>query len=121
MTDDSGDASNNFLTVNTSVLDASYQSVYAWDGSAWDIYNQTTNSINHVAPGEGFFVYSVAGGGEVTFRENMQNTGQGVNFNDANIAPGGKPLSKNRISRLELELIDNAYNQKDITKFYFSD
>ena len=121
MTDDSGDATNNFLTVNTSVLDASYQSVYAWDGSAWDIYNQTTDNINHVAPGEGFFVYSVAGGGEVTFRENMQNTGQGVNFNDANIAPGGKPVSNNRVSRLELELSDNANNQKDITKFYFSD
>ena len=121
MTDDSGDATNNFLSVNSSVLDNSYQSVYAWDGSAWDVYNQTTNSINHVAPGEGFFVYSAAGGGEVTFRENMQNTGQGVNFNDANIAPGGKPVSNNRVSRLELELIDNANNQKDITKFYFSD
>ena len=101
MTDDA-DASNNFLTVNTSVLDASYQSVYAWDGTSWDIYNQTTNSINHIAPGEGFFVYSVSGGGELTFRENMQNSGQGVNFNDANIAPGSKPVSRNRVSRLEL-------------------
>ena len=120
MTDDA-DASNNFLTVNTSVLDASYQSVYAWDGTSWDIYNQTTNSINHIAPGEGFFVYSVSGGGEISFKENMQTSGQGANFNDANIAPGGKPVSNNRVSRLELELSDNAINQTDITKFYFSD
>ena len=121
MTDDSGDASNNFLTVNTSVLDASYQSVYAWDGSAWDIYNQTTDNINHIAPGEGFFVYSVSGGGELTFRENMQSSGQGVNFNDANVAPGGNPVSNNRVSRFELEISDSDNNQTDITKFYFSD
>ena len=51
----------------------------------------------------------------------MQTSGQGVNFNDANIAPGGKPVSSNRVSRLELELRDNAINQSDLTKFYFSD
>ena len=121
MTDDSGDATNNFLSVNTSVLDGEYQVVYAWDGSAWDIYNQTTETINHIAPGEGFFVYTVAGGGDVSFTENMQTSGQGENFNDANIAPGGKPLSNNRVSRFELELSDNDNNQTDITKFYFSD
>ena len=120
MTDDA-DASNNFITVNTSVLDASYQAVYGWDGSAWDIYNHSTGATDYIAPGEGFFVYAVSGGGELTFRENMQTSGQGVNFNDANIAPGGKPLSNNRISRLELELSDNTINQRDVTKFYFSD
>ena len=117
MTNDSGDATNNFLTVNTNSLHGSYQSVYAWDGSAFDIYNQTTDNINHIAPGEGFFVYSVDGGADVSFTEDMQTTGQGVNFNDANIAPGGTPISNSRVSRLELELSDNANNQRDVTKF----
>ena len=121
MTNDGGDATNNFLTVNTNSLHASYQSVYAWDGSEFDVYNQTTDNINHIAPGEGFFVYSVDGGADVSFTENMQTTGQGANFNDANIAPGGTPISNSRVSRLELELSDNANNQRDVTKFYFSD
>ena len=42
MTNDAADATNNFLTVNLAALHADYRAVYAWDGSQWDPYNQTT-------------------------------------------------------------------------------
>ena len=120
MTNDGGEATNNFLSVNTNALHASYQAVYAWDGSEYDVYNQTTDNINYMAPGEGFFVYSVAGGANVSFTEAMQTSGKGVNFN-ASIARGASPQAQKRVSIFKLELKDNSNEQRDIIKLYFSD
>ena len=44
----------NFLTVNDEQFNDNYWGVYAWDGSQYVVYNQLTNSINYIAPGEGF-------------------------------------------------------------------
>ena len=120
MTNDAADATNNFLTVNTNALHASYQAVYAWDGSEYDVYNQTTDNINYIAPGEGFFVYSVDGGANVSFTDDMQTSGRGVNFN-ATIARGTSPQAQKRVSIFKLELKDNNKDQRDIIKLYFSD
>ena len=119
MTDDAADATNNFLTVNLAALHADYRAVYAWDGSEWDTYNQTTETINYIAPGEGFFVYSVDGGATVSFTDDMQTSERGVNFN-ASIARGASSMAQKRVSVFKLELKDNINEETDITKLYFS-
>lgn len=69
-------ATNNFLTVNTAAIDASYLALYVWDApsSAYLPVNHTynSNSAFYVAPGQAFFVYSKAGGATVNFTETMQ-------------------------------------------------
>ena len=107
------------MTVNTAALHDDYQAVYAWDGSEYDVYNQTTDNINHIAPGEGFFVYSVDGGATVSFTDDMITSGRGVNFN-ASIARGASSMAQKRVSVFKLELKDNINEETDITKLYFS-
>lgn len=59
-----GDATNNLLTVNEGVLDASYTALYIWDGSAYKIINHVdgdpsvTLFQNYLQVGQGFFVRS---------------------------------------------------------------
>ncbi|MDC0096706.1 lamin tail domain-containing protein [bacterium] len=48
-------AVNNFLDVNSGVLDATYTGVYGWNGSTYDIYNLLDGAFS-IAPGQGFFV-----------------------------------------------------------------
>ena len=114
------DANDNFLTVNTAALNASYQAVYAWDGSAYDIYsNSDASSIDHIAPGEGFFVYSVDGGANISFTEAMQSSGDGENFN-ASIARGDSSGLSKKVSVFKLELKDILNEETDRMKLYFS-
>ena len=120
MTDDGGEATNNFLTVNADLIHDDFEAIYAWDGSEYDVYNQTTDNINYIAPGEGFFIYAAEDGKDVQFTEAMQTSGKGVNFN-ASIANGSSAQAQKRVSIFKLELKDNAKEQRDITKLYFSD
>lgn len=66
------DATNNFLTINTSDLNASFQAVYFWDGSSYVPINHAEPS-RFIAPGQGFFVNSIASGSTVDFTEAMQS------------------------------------------------
>ncbi len=66
------DATNNFITVNTADLHASYQAVYFWNGSAYVAVNHA-DGARFIAPGQGFFVNSVASGSTVDFTEAMQS------------------------------------------------
>ena len=117
MTDDGGDATNNFLTVNAAAIHDTYEAVYAWDGANYDVYNQTSNTINHIAPGEGFFVYAVAGAAtDASFTEAMQTSGQGDNFNDSVVRNDSQ-----RVSIFKIELKDDLNNESDNLKLYFSD
>ena len=117
MTDDGGDATNNFLTVNAAAIHDTYEAVYAWDGANYDIYNQTSNTINHIAPGEGFFVYAVAGAAtDASFTEAMQTSGQGANFNASVVRNDSQ-----RVSIFKIELKDDLNNESDNLKLYFSD
>ena len=117
MTEDGGDATNNFLTVNAAAIHDTYEAVYAWDGANYDIYNQTSNTINHIAPGEGFFVYAVAGAAtDASFTEAMQTSGQGANFNASVVRNDSQ-----RVSIFKIELKDDLNNESDNLKLYFSD
>jgi len=66
------DATNNFITINTADLNASYQAVYFWDGSSYTPINHASGS-RFIAPGQGFFVNSIASGATVDFTEEMQS------------------------------------------------
>ena len=81
MTDDSGDATNNFLTANASALgNGAYVAVYAWDGSNYDTYNQSDgDNQEKMAPGDGFFVYA-SSDTNVSFTEAMQEHDGGLGF-----------------------------------------
>ena len=117
MTDDGGDATNNFLTVNASALDNSYVAVYAWDGAAYDIYDQTSNSINHIAPGEGFFVYAKAGAAtNISFTEAMQTSGKGANFNASLVED---PFQRESIVKIQMK--DQNNDELDYIRLIFSD
>ena len=74
MTDDSGDAANNFLTVNAPNINDSYEAVYAWNGTGYAAYNQSTDTKNFIAPGEGFIIYARYTGDAMNnkFKETMQ-------------------------------------------------
>jgi hypothetical protein len=65
------DATNNFLTINTADLNAAFQAVYFWNGSAYVPINHASDS-RFIAPGQGFFVNSIASGSIIDFTEAMQ-------------------------------------------------
>ena len=66
------DATNNFITINTADLNASFQAVYFWDGSSYVAINHASSS-RFIAPGQGFFVNSIASGSTIDFTEAMQS------------------------------------------------
>ena len=120
MTDNVDTAADSFLEVNKGNIHNSYEAVYAWDGSAWDIYNKTTNTINHIAPGEGFFIYArdTDDAINMNFKESMQKVSKGANFN-AGLAPGGNSAQRKAIFEVKINDIEN--NQSDNINLYFSD
>ncbi len=119
MTDNTASAADSFLEKNKGNINDSYEAVYAWDGAAWDIYNKTTNTINHIAPGEGFFVYfrNTDDAATINFKEDMQTVNKGANFN-AGLAGGN---SNSKVARFEVKLDDLENNQSDNINLYFSD
>ena len=103
-------ASNNFLSVNASVIDSSFLSIYGWaaDGSGYTIYNNTS-SATYIAPGQGFFIAADSNSNTVlNFTAAMRTTTGTGDF-----VLGPQPL----IYRLELILKDET--QKVKTNFYF--
>ena len=118
MTDDSGDAANNFLTVNAPNINNSYEAVYAWNGTGYAAYNQSTDTKNFIAPGEGFFIYARNTGDamNINFKETMQVVNKGAGFNAASVVKG----ASKSVSRFNIELKDLDNNQSDQLSFYFS-
>jgi hypothetical protein len=45
---------SSFISANTSVLGSGFESVYGWNGSSYDTYNNASNA--YIAPGQGFMV-----------------------------------------------------------------
>jgi len=68
------DGTNNFINTNSSQLDPAFTAMYLWNSTtlSYDIINHT-NGASYLAPGQGFFVKSVDGGGTINFTENMQS------------------------------------------------
>ena len=108
------DGSNNFITINSSKLDGSYQAAYAWDGSAYDTYNQSSGAMK-IAPGEAFFVYA-GGDDNVSFTEAMQVHEGGQGFI-------GRSNSKKDLdyknAGLKIKMVD-ASKSTSYTKIYFN-
>ena len=107
----SADASNNFLSVNSGVIDSSYLAVYGYnaDGTGYTIYNNTS-SATYIAPGQAFFVAAASpSSASLSFTEAMQTTTGGDDF----IA-----LSVNTSSTFYLKLYEDQDFIAD-TRFYF--
>ncbi|MCF6212903.1 MAG: hypothetical protein L3J45_02645, partial [Flavobacteriaceae bacterium] len=77
----SADATNNFITVNSAAMDASFQAIYLWNPgtSTYDLINQAS-ATTYIAPGQGFFVKSVSAGATVNFTTAMRTNQSGVAF-----------------------------------------
>jgi Secretion system C-terminal sorting domain len=72
---------NNFISINASALDASYQAIYLWNPGAgsYDLINQASGAT-YIAPGQGFFVKSISGGSTVNFTTAMRINQSSVTF-----------------------------------------
>jgi hypothetical protein len=76
------DATNNVLTVNSALL--SEQTAWFWDGSssAYVAVNQNPSQAAKFAPpGQGFFISSATGGGNLSFTNAMQTISTTATFN----------------------------------------
>ena len=109
------DGTNNFLKVNTAVLDDNFEAIYGYNGTGYTIYNHTfnTSSAVYIAPGQGFFVAAAnTSSANVRFTEAMQTTLGGNDF----IA------SKTTATSYELVLEMHQDTKKlGDTKFYFKE
>ena len=105
-------ASNNFLSVNSGVIDSNYSAIYGYDadGSGYTIYNNT-NAATYIAPGQAFFVAAASSSAtNLSFTEAMQTTTGGDDFIVGHLV--------NTSSELYLKLYEEQ-NLVGATKFYF--
>jgi hypothetical protein len=105
-------ASNNFLSVNSGVIDSNFSAIYGYnaDGSGYSIYNNT-NAATYIAPGQAFFVAAASSSAaDLSFTEAMQTTTGGDDFIAGRLA--------NTSSELYLKLYEDE-NLVGDTKFYF--
>lgn len=104
--------SNNFLSVNSGVIDSNFSAIYGYDadGSGYTIYNNT-NAATYIAPGQAFFVAAASSSAaNLSFTEAMQTTTGGDDFIAGRLA--------NTSSELYLKLYEGE-NLVGDTKFYF--
>jgi len=105
-------ASNNFLSVNSGVIDSNFSAIYGYnaDGSGYSIYNNTT-AATYIAPGQAFFVAAASSSAtDLSFTEAMQTT------------TGGDDFIAGRLANTSSELYLKLYEGKNLvadTKFYF--
>ncbi len=103
------DATNNFISQNASVLDASYACIYVWDEdvsyTGQNCYKIISNSgyisptgkanlgQNYIGSGQGFFVKAATTGTDITFTPAMQTHQPTVAFKSAEISWPGFELT----------------------------
>ena len=105
------EAVNNFMDVNSGVIDGSFLGVYGWNGSSYTTYNNTSDAFS-IAPGQGFWVAALnTANTPLDFTTAMRTTTGSGDF-----VAGPQPL----VYKLELKLF-NEQTQKAATKFYFRD
>ena len=105
-------ATNNFLGVNTSVINSQYLAVYGWNGTSYTPYNLTDEAGFWVAPGRGFWVAAASTlPASLIFTPGMRTTTGSGDF-----ILGSQPLTYH----IALKLY-NEQTQKAATKFYFKD
>lgn len=111
----SADAANNFLSLNSGVIDANFLCVYKKraDGSSYDIYNNTSGHA-YINPGEGFWVAaSRSTPANIVFTEAMQT----FDFGDNSTVLDPNDTS----SEFYLKLYEGQNYLKADTKFYFDE
>ena len=84
-------ATNNFLYVNSSVVDGNYLAVYGYDadGTGYTIYNNTIgdNLSDYIAPGQAFFVAAASSSAaDISFTTAMRTTSGGDDFVSGRLA-----------------------------------
>jgi hypothetical protein len=105
------EAVNNFMDVNSGVIDGSFLGVYGWNGSSYTTYNNTSEAFS-IAPGQGFWVAAAnTVDTPLDFTTAMRTTTGSGDF-----ILGPQPL----VHKLELKLF-NGETPKAATKFYFRD
>ena len=115
---DNNDATNNFLTVNSSVIDNThYAAVYGYDadGSGYTIYNNAADSpSDYIAPGQAFMVAAESSSAaDISFTPAMRTTSGGDDFVSGRLA-------QSTWSRFYLRLNEDE-NFISETKFYFDE
>jgi len=78
----------NVLGQNISVLDPSFAGLYFWDGSAYQVINQTSGAL-HIVPGQAFMVRAKDNNQNFTFTESLTShqTGTDNFYRNANTTP----------------------------------
>lgn len=114
------DINNNFLTVNSSVLDDSFEAIYGYnaDGSGYTAYNHSYNLNDtpvYIAPGQAFFIAAA-----------NENVGDSIHFSTAmRTIIGGDDFITSRIENTSYLLVLEIHNINnsliDETKFYFKE
>jgi len=84
-------AINNFLTVNSSIIDGNYHAVYGYDadGTGYTIYNNTAGDglSDYIAPGQAFFVAAESSSAaNISFTTAMRTTSGGDDFVSGRLA-----------------------------------
>ena len=108
------DGSNNFLTVNTSKLDDTYEAIYGYDadGTGYTVYNNSSGALR-LAPGQAFMVAS-----DDTSSDN-------VSFTTAmRTVVGGDDLIAGDDDYDSQEVVIKLYNDNTVieeAKFYFEE
>jgi len=65
-------SATNVLSQNIGALDASFVALYLWDGSSYQVFNQTSDAL-YLAPGQGFMVNAASNNEVFTFTETLQD------------------------------------------------
>ena len=106
-------ATNNLLSVNSSVIDSNYLAVYGYDadGSGYTIYNNTSGAT-YIAPGQGFMISaSSSSAADLSFTEAMQTTSGGDDFISGDVMENTEVVVK----------LFNGDNELDSTKIFFDE
>ncbi len=98
---------NNFIDVNTLVMDASYVALYLWNASTsqYDVVNNSS-AVTYIPSGQAFFIKSKEGGGTANFKTAMRVHQPDVVF-------------KSDVANSQLTLIANNGERTKTTEFRF--
>ena len=102
---------NNFMDVNSGVIDENFLGVYGWNGSDYDIYNNSGDAdAFYIAPGQGFFIAAASTSNTPLYFTKAMRTTTGT----GDFVAGPQAL----VYRLALKLY-NADVEQAKTNFYF--
>ncbi|MFT5079075.1 MAG: hypothetical protein ACI9KI_002067 [Patiriisocius sp.] len=111
-------STNNFLTVNTSVIDSDFLAIYGWESDingsgsgSYTIYNLST-AATYIAPGQGFFIAAASSSStNISFTRQMRTTSGGDDF-----------IAARPMNPTSSEFLLKLYEGKTLiahTRFYF--